>query len=616
MTLNWYDIQDQLGHFQGPIWLILDCCYAAQAARDLERVVPVNVELLAACCMGRKTPLASYHSFTSALMRLLKKGLQGEDSSLTVNQIFDALVSRKAELADTPFRESLGSQPETITLRRLVSSKTKLVVPKAQSSVHLSLLLDKRMDDSLLQEIVTFLKDGAPRAICGVECSRIVNFVEAANEYIHPSMQRGTTSMGFDNLKESPKSRVMFAWSECTSWIYDLVGFLKASPQWDTTSHTTSVQASRRETFIMKQLEEAMTSLEQTLGLAVLSTGVASKEEAFRMAKDYPSLERLGVLELLRVRLAQTELSEPSIEVEGSPIAPSNTNSSHYSPNIVLEQNSQKSVVVEYKTYGESLRLDKHAQEIQTQRVKTLVAILQAGTSRGFLSLKCLTWSHDKDNFRYSLSFELPFPQASRPYSLRELLSDKANRAGLKNRFAIATKVGRALLNWHIANWLHQGIASHNIVFFRIPETSRIDFSSPTLCGFEFARKVDEISLSRTVFDFSLDIYRHPTRQGFPTASQNIKHDLYSFGVLLLDVGLWQKTEELFKGPDRPSPAAVKERIVKNLHRLDFYMGPEYTKAVGKCIKEEWGQGKGHLEIADEFKAEVLDKIVHSGSNL
>ncbi|MCJ1456887.1 hypothetical protein MMC28_007253 [Mycoblastus sanguinarius] len=183
----------------------------------------------------------------------------------------------------------------------------------------------------------------------------------------------------------------------------------------------------------------------------------------------------------------------------------------------------------------------------------------------------------------------------------------------------MAKKLGRALLSWHIAGWLHQGIASHNIIFFRDPRTSRIDFSRPHLCGFEFSRKVDEISSARTAIDFSLDVYRHPNRQGLPSSSHRIEHDLYSFGVLLLDIGLWQKAESYVKDEKPaplPSPLEVRERILKNLPRLDFYMGPEYIKAVSKCIRENWGQRKSHLEIAEEFKLEVLDKIIHAGSGL
>ena len=583
--------------------------------------MPPNVELLAACSMSRTTPLAAHHSFTSGLIKELRGRLESEDSFTTVASIYDALVSLEADLEDTPFHQALGPPSGTVRLRHLPLSRTELKVPGARASVQLSVHLSNQIDDSLLQDLIAYLKDDAPEAVCGVNCDSIVEFAEAAIDYIQSSTKRGVTSIGFDQLERSPRSRVNFAWSECTSWIYDLVSFLKASPRRDSTDNTTSVQASRREAFIIKQLVEAMKSLEQALALAVNSASIASKEEALRIAMDHPSLKRLGVVEFLKIRLAQMEPPDPLDRFEISPIITADAKSSVWSPNIVLEMIHQKAVVVEYKEYIESNQRDRHAQEVRTDRVKALVAVLQAATSAHFLSLKCLNWSHDRSKSRYGMNFEIPHGQAGRPYSLREVLSEQQTygRAGLKERFTIAAKVGRALLNWNIADWLHQGIASHHVVFFCDSKTSRIDFASPYLCGFEFSRKADEISTNRTGIDFSLDIYRHPTRQGYPKAGHRIQHDLYSFGVLLMDIGLWQKAEAYVKKEGTktlPGPAEVKQKIVQNISRLDYYMGPEYRKAVKRCIFEEWTPGKSHLEIADEFKIEVLDKIVCSGSNL
>lgn len=604
--------------------LILDCCFAAQAARAAnldDRVVPLNVELLAACSMNEKTPLADHHSFTSIFIKTLKGALKQEGSSVTISQISDALTSHEAELNGTPHRQGIGPTSRTIRLQHLHKSTKELAAYRPETTVQLSVQLKSGINSTVLQELVTFLKYHAPEVVCGVECIRIIVFAEAASEYIDGPKTRSITSVDFDELGEAPKSSISVAWSECTSMIFRLVSFLKAAPNGNTMNDTITVLTAEKEAFIMEKLEEAMKSLEQTLALAVLSANIASKEEAFRRAMDNPSLKKLGVLEFLRLRLLQSEFSEIPPEMEGRYIMSSGSPFSQYSPNLVREEEmGQKAVLVEYKHYHKSFKHDSHTRQVQDRRVGSLAAALRAATSQDYLSLECLKWFHDQERCRYGLTFKLPFQQATRPYSLREVLSEQGSlgRAGLKERFEIAKKIGRALLRWHTSEWLHQGIASHNIIFFHDPKTSKIDFLRPYLCGFEFSRKANEISSTRTVADFSLDVYRHPNRQGLPQLSHRIEHDLYSFGVILLDIGLWQSVESFFKVEESkplPPPVDIREKILKNVHRLHFYMGPEYTKAVGKCIKEEWGTGKGHLEIAKEFKLDVLDKI-HSGSGL
>lgn len=61
-TLNWYEVQPVVFAAEGDVLLVLDCCYAAQAARGRESR---TIELLAASGVKQRTPQPGDYSFTT-----------------------------------------------------------------------------------------------------------------------------------------------------------------------------------------------------------------------------------------------------------------------------------------------------------------------------------------------------------------------------------------------------------------------------------------------------------------------------------------------------------------------------------------------------------------------
>ena len=355
-----------------------------------------------------------------------------------------------------------------------------------------------------------------------------------------------------------------------------------------------------KEAILVENLQEAMISFKQDLALAIVSADATTQEgkAALCKAMESPIFGELGVLDVLKLRLLQPELAKhpPGID-DMRKVAPSTTMSSDYSPNLVLEKaTSQSPVLVKYKYYEKGSTKHQHGQEVQKKRVATLAAMLRAASSENYLSPKCIDCFHDPDNCRYGLSLELPAQATTRPYSLRELLFNppKFGRAGLKERFGIAKKLSEAVFKWHTSGWLHQGMASHNVIFFLDPNTSRIDYSNPHLCGFEHSRRSDEISLLRAAKVFRHDVYRHPVQQGLPIVGHRVEHDLYSLGVVLLDIGLWNPVEDLFRevvGENPvPRPTDVKNRIVNNTSHLNFYTGPKIRRRRSQIASTRTGQ--------------------------
>jgi hypothetical protein len=162
--------------------------------------------------------------------------------------------------------------------------------------------------------------------------------------------------------------------------------------------------------------------------------------------------------------------------------------------------------------------------------------------------------------------------------------------------------------------WVHQGIASYNIVFF-YDDVGNVDYANPYLCGFEYARHEGAPSSARIVEQFELNVYRHPERQGIPNASHHKEHDIYSYGVLLLEIGLWDLAEELFRSRKKEiTPRDMAKRLRNTARKeLGFYAGTAYQNATTLCLDTSLGvdvaDEKIDLFLAKSFEDDVLAEI-------
>jgi hypothetical protein len=186
----------------------------------------------------------------------------------------------------------------------------------------------------------------------------------------------------------------------------------------------------------------------------------------------------------------------------------------------------------------------------------------------------------------------------------------------LAQKFAIVKDVGDAVLKWHSsANWVHQGIASYNVYFFKLIGSTKFDYRNPYLCGFEFSRPSGAMSLGITVEDFDTNVYRHPDRHGSPDTPHSKEHDLYSYGVLLLEVGMWRLAANLFD--ETRKATLTPQKLQKYLqitarHRLPQNMGMAYERAASTCLNVKFcielddvvGTG-----LAKAFRDLVLQKL-------
>ncbi|KAL2854213.1 hypothetical protein BJX68DRAFT_233037 [Aspergillus pseudodeflectus] len=254
--------------------------------------------------------------------------------------------------------------------------------------------------------------------------------------------------------------------------------------------------------------------------------------------------------------------------------------------------------------------------QVSWERANQLANILHEDKPERYCSLPCLEFFVEDGQFAFC--FNIPSQHEYR--TLSQLLSQSKVPA-LESRFILARELSAALSQFHTVKWIHKSFRSNNILFFQDTQSKDTtpSFHRPYLFGWEYARpesgfssRVDEKD------DIEENVYRHPEQWGLPTSSFNRLHDIYSLGVVLLEIGLWKPVISLhrwgFKNVGLGSE--VKDYLIESARhqRLRAAMGERYQNLVLSCLQ-------GSFEFCDPtmgtvavetFKKEVCDRASKS----
>ena len=366
-----------------------------------------------------------------------------------------------------------------------------------------------------------------------------------------------------------------------------------------------------------QDLIRLLTPLSRNLDINIMATPLMNQtDELFKAAQD-PLLESLKVAEVPKLRYL-SRLDRPRIKT------------------LELEQDSEKVLrlsdrlpalsvrhinpfgrsLVEYKYYDLDIFLQSRSAAVikfATSRIDSLAEALQTSKSVRFRTLRCIGWFHEPKLHRHTLAFEFPTGVSISPVSLYEVIQHTiaVGLPTLGERFSIALEIGSALQRWHLAGWVHRGISSRNIYFFRPSDLMRLSYENPYLCGFQHARPYRVVSQTPYVQDFSINVYNHPNVQEEPSEQHGIEHDLYSYGVLLCELGLWMVAEDIFKDLDKHTLTSSKmqQTILAYIeHRLPPQMGTKYYQSAVTCLKGDFGVSGDDAVHSGLLKA--FDKLV------
>jgi hypothetical protein len=277
------------------------------------------------------------------------------------------------------------------------------------------------------------------------------------------------------------------------------------------------------------------------------------------------------------------------------------------------------------------------------ESISQLVGYLAKGVTNCGI-LKCLGYRENLE-----LVFEVP-AELEKPRTLIDLIRSTSfdvhgGGFSLDDRIQLAYNISEVVLNVHLCHFVHKNIRTETILVFQRKAaddtpTGSSTIGVPYLTKWTMLRKDNHTSSRSGDSEWMRNIYRHPQRQGDqPQERYNIRHDIYSLGVCLLEIGLWKPFITLHRGEPRlcdlycdtaaklgmlrpqelgcietlTRPAVVQATLI-SLAQLELpkRMGTKYTTVVLDCLHslesvvESEGVGKDTGLIAVKYVEDIV----------
>ncbi|KAL4918418.1 hypothetical protein BDW62DRAFT_200798 [Aspergillus aurantiobrunneus] len=231
-----------------------------------------------------------------------------------------------------------------------------------------------------------------------------------------------------------------------------------------------------------------------------------------------------------------------------------------------------------------------------------------------------------KDYSHFQIVFRIPEGMEVLQ-SLRQLLLNSDTHMSLSRKVHMARELGKAVNYVHTFAFVHKNIRPESVLCFEDAQATR---SHAFLVGFDAFRAADAGTLMGGDMSWARNVYRHPRRQGMdPSDKYSMQHDIYSLGVCLLEIGLWESFVEYAHEPNcapqskfgkayyefiawsRQKGTAsfddlafqLKEYLVEQAStRLAPRMGDKYAQVVVSCLTclDEDNEDFGGLEGEEE----------------
>jgi hypothetical protein len=591
-TLEWFRIQEDLMTAESHILLLFDCCFAAQAGRGRCNR-PGRIDLLAAAAMGMETPMPGGKSFTKALIREIRAGFR-RDRHVIVSELHRRLVARESQLWATPFYVKLGQGQTPIRLERLSESLSPKPADGTNSfSFQLQIDAETQLNESNLNQIARWLGENTPSAIAKLHVEKILETTACIQDFVE-DVRDGDQPLVI-GLTNTAIEDILGTWDHAIAMIKQTLAQQRGLGL--TCRDVPTVQDLAEK--LLHQLEVENSGFVDLLEQKLLNSSTIPDE-----AIDSTAASKLGVADQLRLRKVIRSPRTSKIEPLEAPRE---------------DSKAELMEMQEYKSYGPYM--DPADIPALTKRVSHLAELLSAPKRPEFLSLKCLRWRHEPFENRYVLDFEIPRAYDNGKGKYQTLMSiiqgsRGTERPSLDERFRMALLLARAVQKWHSVGWLHQGISSSNIIFFNLQQGREVDYSRPFLAGFDFARPNSDPSIGHAADDVAFNVYRHPARQGDARKGHRRIHDIYSLGVVALEIGLWQRAFDIVssRGNQPLSAQIIQQKLqVAAIERLPHYAGSSYSAAVDACLTSKCIvdlDDENESQLGRSFEKAVINRLV------
>lgn len=240
-----------------------------------------------------------------------------------------------------------------------------------------------------------------------------------------------------------------------------------------------------------------------------------------------------------------------------------------------------------------------------TQLFDTLQRLVENSRVSHLGLLKFIGYFIDMTYSRYAFVYQIPIemfpllrqpsdvPRDVKPRPLVSLFHSGDGRPdcpipNLESRFRLAYHLVLAVLHLRSQNVVHGNINSNNILVFPdfqvsnegVLDDSSSEFSHPYLTSLSQFDGEDKNAVPEPL---SASMYRHPDDRRVITDNSSWSYDLYSLGLVLLEIGLWTPLSKLWKM--KYNNSMFKSRI-ENVYvkRLAPKCGNSYLQIVQLCL--------------------------------
>ncbi|KAF5582073.1 serine threonine kinase [Fusarium pseudoanthophilum] len=309
-----------------------------------------------------------------------------------------------------------------------------------------------------------------------------------------------------------------------------------------------------------------------------------------------------------------------------------------------------ESVLVEWRFY----RKENPIRIQRTSQLLRLVNLLnQSGVSGKFLAPKCKGLITDDANSRIGIIFstvssiDTAMQTGFHYQDLQSFIRRSSNVPPLEERFKIARRLALAVHHLHSVQWLHKSFRSDNVVFFdSIPEQStksspveahgveanskedviderELPSSAPPplpdlyLVGWDFSRPDDVLEFSESISLSSADfqskrenmtLYSHPKVHLLLSSTQRSRfcaeYDIYSLGLVLLEVGLWRTLDTIRRKCNNDSEFRRRVRG-EYCDKLLSKTGKLYWRATQRCLAFDFDTAASDSSQITEYPLRV-----------
>ncbi|KAH8675411.1 prion-inhibition and propagation-domain-containing protein [Xylariales sp. PMI_506] len=270
-------------------------------------------------------------------------------------------------------------------------------------------------------------------------------------------------------------------------------------------------------------------------------------------------------------------------------------------------------VLIEWVEYDKE---DLDEKFLHMRRLDDLARMMHSATDRhpDLHTIDCLGYTDDTAMSRYGLIYKAPEASYSTLHTLID--SKDLKTPDLNERVKLARTLAVALWSLHSLDWLHKSLCSNNILFFPSAFSAAAtqttasaamvpDISVPYLVGFDASRPDLDTEMSVASKNPSiLDLHRHPkSLSGLMRKPYCKSYDIYSLGLVLLEIGLWKVLQTYYK--PHYSAERWRDRIILPVlvPGLGSKTGRLFKEVVERCLTAK-------DDITAEEASQLLEGVV------